>query len=323
LSADDGRTPLTGARPLGLGAFAVIFVLSGFMNALQARANGELTQHLGNGVQAALWSFGSGFVILSVVVLASTPVRTGLRRVGPAVRAGTLSWWAVPAGVLGGIFIGCQSFATALVGVALFSVGMVAGQTANSLIVDRVGLSPIGRTAFTSRRVTSAIMATAAVIVAASGRMSGAELSVPALAAAFAGGCVVAVQQALNGRVNVATLQPVSTTWLNFLFGTAALAIGVVVGLALFDAPVRAPTSGPLWMYLGGVFGLVFIVTAAWGVPRYGVLVFALITIAGQLTAALVLDLVAPIGSNSVQWSLVAGVLITFAAVLVSAARRG
>jgi bacterial/archaeal transporter family-2 protein len=310
------------ARPLGLGSFAVVFVLSGFMNALQARANGELTQHLGNGVQAALFSFGSGFVILTVVALSSAAVRDGIRRVGPAVQAGQLAWWTVPAGVLGGIFIGCQSFSTALIGVALFSVGMVAGQTANSLIVDRVGLSPIGRTPFTPRRLASAAMATAAVVLAASGRMSGADLSLPALLAAFAGGCLVAVQQALNGRVNIATRQPVSTTWLNFLFGTVALGAGVLAGRLLLGAEVHAPTSGPAWMYLGGVFGLVFIVTASWGVPRYGVLVFALVTIAGQLSAALVLDLVAPVAGTEVQWSLVLGILLTYAAVLVGAGRR-
>jgi bacterial/archaeal transporter family-2 protein len=310
------------ARPLGPGAFAVVFVLSGFMNALQARANGELTRHVGNGVQAALFSFGSGFAILTIAVLVSPAVRTGLRRVGPAIRAGELAWWAVPAGILGGLFIGCQSYATALIGVALFSVGMVAGQTANSLVVDRIGLSPIGRTAFTPRRVLSAAIATSAVVVAATGAASGAEMSVPALVAAFVGGCLVAVQQALNGRVTVATRHPVATTWLNFLFGTAALCVGVAASGLLLGADVRLPTAGPPWMYLGGIFGLVFIVTASWGVPRYGVLVFALVTIAGQLTAALVLDVVAPVGGNHVQWTLVAGVLLTFAAVLVSAARR-
>ncbi len=310
------------ARPLGLGAFALILVLSGFMNALQARANGELTLHLGNGVQAALFSFGSGFVLLSAAVLLVPRVRSGVRRVIPAVRSGELAWWAVPTGILGGLFIASQSYSTAIVGVALFSVGMVAGQTANSLLVDRVGLSPTGKTALSLRRVAAAVLATLAVILAASGRLLDSEVSLPALLAAFAGGCLVAVQQALNGRVNMASRQPISTTWVNFLFGTLALMVGVAIGLLFFGASVQAPTTGPIWMYLGGVFGLVFIVTAAWAVPRYGVLVFALVTIAGQLTAALVLDLVAPVGSNRLEWSLVAGVALTLVAVLAAAWRR-
>ncbi len=196
------------ARPLGIASFGAIFVLSGFMNALQARANGELTTHLGNGIQAAAYSFGSGLILLTVILLGWPSMRAGVRRVGPALREGRLAWWALPTGVLGGVFIACQSYSVALIGVALFSVGMVAGQTANSLLVDRVGLSPIGRTPVSSRRLVAAALAVVAVFVSASGRIGDAQLSVVALVVAFIGGCVVAVQQALNGRVNTATRQP-------------------------------------------------------------------------------------------------------------------
>ena len=41
--------------------------LSGVMIALQARANGELSERLDNGLQAALVSFGSGLIIIVIV----------------------------------------------------------------------------------------------------------------------------------------------------------------------------------------------------------------------------------------------------------------
>lgn len=310
------------ARPLTIWSFIVIVLFSGLMNSLQARANGELTRHIGNGLQAALISFATGLVILTIAVLVVPTFRTGVGRIRQAAGSHRLPWWSMAGGFLGGAFIACQSFSTALVGVALFSVGMVAGQTANSLIVDRIGLSPIGKTAVSARRIIAAVVAIAAVVLAVSGSASGSDLSVPAMGVAFLGGCLVAVQQALNGRVNVVSQQPVATTWLNFVFGTAGLAVGVLVGLMAFGATLHAPTSGPWWMYLGGTFGLVFIITAAWAVPRYGVLVFALVTIAGQMTSALLLDLVAPIGSNTVGISVVAGVLLTYVAVLVGALGR-
>ncbi len=309
-------------RSLGIASFLVIFVLSGFMNALQARANGELTTHLGNGVQAALFSFGSGLVLLTLALLAWPSMRAGVRRIGPALRERRLAWWALPTGLLGGVFIACQSYSVALVGVALFSVGMVAGQTVNSLIVDRVGLSPIGRTPVTVRRLVAAATALIAVLVSVSGRLGDTDLSVAALVAAFAGGCIVAVQQALNGRVNTATLQPISTTWVNFVFGTTILLLMVLVGAWFFGAEVGAPSSGPWWMWMGGIFGMTFIGTAAWAVPRFGVLVFALVTIAGQLTAALLLDLAMPVGSNTVQWTVAAGAALTLGAVGLVAVRR-
>lgn len=310
------------ARPLTIWSLIVIVLFSGFMNSLQARANGELTRHIGNGVQAALISFTTGLVILTLAVLVVPTFRAGVGRIRHAAGTQRLPWWSMVGGFLGGTFIACQSFSTALVGVALFSVGMVAGQTATSLLVDRVGLSPIGKTSVSARRMISALVAVCAVLLAVSGRASGTDLSIPALVVAFIGGCLVAVQQALNGRVNVVSQQPVATTWLNFVFGTAGLALGVLIGLLAFGATLNAPTAGPWWMYLGGTFGLIFIITAAWAVPRYGVLVFALVTIAGQMTSALLLDVIAPVGSNSVSLSLVAGVLLTYVAVLVGALGR-
>jgi transporter family-2 protein len=309
-------------RPLTTWSFVVIIVFSGCMNSLQARANGELTHHIGNGVQAALVSFGTGLVVLSMAVVAIPRFRHGVGRIRAALGTMRLPWWATLGGFLGGTFIACQSFSTAIMGVALFSVGMVAGQTVNAIIVDRVGLSPIGKAPVSARRVVAAVLAVCSVGLAVSGRATGSELSVPAIAAAFLGGCLVAVQQALNGRVNVVSQQPVATTWLNFVFGTLGLALGVAAGVLWFGATVSAPSSGPWWMYLGGVFGLVFIITAAWAVPRYGVLVFALVTIAGQMTSAVVLDVISPVGSNTVTLSVVAGVLLTYLAALVGALGR-
>ncbi len=313
---------MTTARRLTPAPFAVILLFAGFANTLQARANGELTIHLGNGVQAALYSFASGLALLSVLVLTRPGVREGLTRIRDALRARQLAWWAVPTGVVGGVFIGLQSYSTAILGVALFSVGMVAGQTVNSLIVDRWGLGPIGRAPVTPRRLVSAGLAVVAVAIAASGRISDVDFSWIAMVAAFVGGCLVAVQQALNGRVNVAARQPIATTWVNFGFGTATLLVGALVGVVFLGAEVQAPGPGPWWMWLGGLFGLSFIATASWAVPRYGVLLFALVTIAGQLTSSLVIDVIAPVSGSGWRLSLIVGVLLTYAAVLIGAGRR-
>ena len=51
-------------------------------------------------------------------------------------------------------------------GVAVFTVAVVAGQSSNSLIVDRMGLGPAGKQAITRSRVISAVLAVVAVTVA-------------------------------------------------------------------------------------------------------------------------------------------------------------
>lgn len=309
-------------RPMTVGSFLTIFALSGCASALQARSNGELTHHIGNGVEAATLSFGTGLLILTVLVLALPGARESVARIWQAARAGSLAWWAVPSGAIGGIFVTLQGFSVALIGVATFTVGMVAGQTANSLVVDRVGLSPIGRTPISQRRVAAAAVAVLAVVVAGLGHLGGHALPVLAVLGAFLGGVIVAVQQALQGRVNIAARNPVGTAWNTFLFGTLMALVVLVIAVAGFGVRVQAPSTGPAWMWLGGLFGVSFIITASWAVPRYGVLVFALVTISGQLAAALILDIVAPVQGVAVQWQLLAGVALTLVAVALASWRR-
>ncbi len=313
---------MTTRRHLGLGTFLVIWIFGGFSVAIQARANGELTQHTGNGVQAALISFGTGFLLISLVTVCMPSARRGVRRIGTALRAGTLPWWALLSGILGGIFIASQSFTVALIGVAMFSVGIVAGQTLNSLVVDHYGLGPTGRQPISARRFLSSLIAICAVLVAVSNRLGERDARYLAiLLAVFAGGAV-AVQQALNGRTSVAAQQPFAATWVAFLVGTSTLVVGAGFGVIFLGADIQLPSPGPWWMFLGGVMGVTFIVTASWGVPRLGVLIFGLVSIAGQLSAGLALDLLVPVEGIQVTMNVMVGVLMTLVAVGVGALRR-
>jgi transporter family-2 protein len=306
-------------RPLRVGSFFLLLILGGLVPAVQARVNGELSGHVGTGIEAALISFGTGFALLTIGLMVSRQMRDGLRRIPSAVREGRLAWWALPAGLLGGLFVACQSFAVPLIGVAMFTVGVVAGQSANALLVDRLGLSPVGHTPLTPRRLLAALIAIAAVVIAVSHLLGAEGFSVIALLLALIAGAGVAIQQALGGRVNNGTRAPLSTAWINFAFGTSGLVIGTLVGAQFMGAQISAVEPGPWWMYLGGVLGVMFITTASWAVPRYGVLVFALTSIAGQLLGALLLDLLLPVDGGLVAWNLVLGVLLTFIAVAVGA----
>jgi bacterial/archaeal transporter family-2 protein len=55
----------------------ILAAISGVMIALQARANGELSYRLDNGVQAALISFGSGLLIIAIVTIFFTSDKRG------------------------------------------------------------------------------------------------------------------------------------------------------------------------------------------------------------------------------------------------------
>lgn len=294
----------------------------GLLSALQARVNGELSHVLGNGMEAAVYSFGSGWIVLIGMVIAMPSIRAGLRRIPSAIRTGELKWWMVLAGVLGGFYVATQSISVPLVGVAIFTIAVVAGQSANSLLVDRVGLGPAGVQRITARRVTSAVLAVIAVTIAVANRLTAGEIGW-VIVLPLLGGIGIAIQQALNGRISIAARNPLSATVLNFTFGTIVLAAGLGIAGGVAGQQVAPLFSGPWWAYFGGIIGIAFIALSAWVVPIIGVLLYVLLSIAGQLSGALLLDLVAPTHGSQVGWNLILGVVLAFVAVAISVLRPG
>jgi transporter family-2 protein len=294
----------------------------GLLSSAQSRVNGGLSTLWGSPQQAAAFSFGSGLVVMTVVVIAMPSVRQGLGRVWRALRTGSLRWWEVIGGFLGAMFVLEQSFVVPLVGVAAFTVGIVAGQTANSLVVDRFGVGPQGRIPVSASRLSAAGLAVVAVLAAVASRWGGDdETSILPILAAFGVGVLIAFQQAINGRVTVESGQPLAATWINFALGTILL-VAIFIGSLLLGGEVAPFPGGHFLLYTGGLIGPIFIALAAWAVTRIGVLITSLLAIAGQLSSALVLDLVLPTQGAQVSAGLVFGVVLAFVAVLVGARRR-
>jgi transporter family-2 protein len=305
-------------RLLSLGAaFSV-----GLLSALQSRMNGGLAAAWSDPLSASLFSFCTGLAGLTLLVLVVPAVRRGVRTIGRGLGSARLRWWELAGGVCGGIFVATQSWVVPLTGVAVFTVGIVAGQSANSLVVDRFGLGPRGAIAISGLRVVAAILAVLSVAVALAGRTGEGSPPVLPVLAALGAGTLVAVQQALNGRVTVASGNAISATWVNFLLGTTLIALL----WAATHAPrgPSLPTGDPEpWLLMGGIVGLVFIALAAWSVPRIGVLLTSLLVVAGNLTSSLLLDLLLPSPGSLVNPALLAGVGLAFVAVLLGTRGTG
>lgn len=290
----------------------------GALTAYQSRVNGELAVATGNGVQAAVVSFGSGWIILTIILVVGARYREGLRRVARAVRERRLAWWQLIGGVFGGFFVGVQSVTVPLIGVAVFTVAVVAGQSGSSLVVDRAGFGPAGRQPVSFARVVSAILAVLAVAVAVSDRIDSITLgAIWPVAVAVLAGALIAFQQAINGRVGAVGGQPISAAFVNFTLGFIVLGVAFGIAWAASDVDPGPLPEGPWWIYTGGAVGVIFIATAAWVVQRLGVLLFVLLSVGGQLMGALILDVVAPTAGTTIHLTLVLGVVIAAVAVVV------
>jgi bacterial/archaeal transporter family-2 protein len=145
---------MIGWRALGTALAGV----AGAAIAVQARVNGELAVRLGDGVAPAVITFGTGLALAAAVVLRSATGRRGLRAVREARRAGTLRWWHGLGGVCGAFVVASQGLTVVSIGVAGYTVALVAGQSVSSLAVDRSGLAPGGVEPVTPLRVPGAVL---------------------------------------------------------------------------------------------------------------------------------------------------------------------
>ena len=191
------------------------------MIAVQARANGELSARLGNAPQAALISFSSGLFFVVIYALTSKKVRHGLKELFAAVESGLLPRWRLLAGALGGSFVALQTSIVPIIGVALYSVASIAGQTAVSLFVDRIGLTGGGPKMISPRRVTAAVITVLAVLLSVWDKLQGVDFSIFAVFLAGCAGALVGVQRALNGQINEYSKESYATSLLNFITGTS------------------------------------------------------------------------------------------------------
>jgi transporter family-2 protein len=307
---------MTGQRSLWPVSAAVVV---GALAALQSQVNGSLADVLGNGLEAALISFGVGLVLLTLMGLGLARMRAGVRRLLIAVRSGAIPRWQVFGGLLGAFFVLTQSMSVPVGGVALFAITTVAGQVTASLIVDRIGLGPFGRQPVSSTRVISAIIAIAAVGSAVTGRWGGEGLSLLLVVMGLVAGAAVGVQAAINGRVSSVSGEPLVAAWMNFIVGTSALMVAVLIATSTGLTDLSIPADSQAWLYTGGLIGVVFVATTAWVVGRVGVLRQALLAIAGQLLGSIILDL---LFTDYVDVGLVLGTVLAFVAVVISTAGR-
>ena len=312
------RLPLIAGLPLAVAAGLAIPV--------QGRINGALGARLNDGIAAAVVSFTTGLLVMIVVSLALPAGRRGVAQILPALRERRFPPVYVIAGGIGAFFVFAQSFTVGLLGVALFTVATVTGQTLSGLLVDRLGIGPAGKKSVTGIRVLGTVLTIAAVAWAVSPRFGGAggpggegadpaRLLLPVLLPVIAG-FLMSFQQAMNGTATVHYGTPIAATLVNFIAGGTVLWTVWLVKLAVAGAGNSLPAEW--WFYLGGPMGCAFIGLGALLVRSLGVLVTGLGMIAGQLLGSLGLDLVFPAPGTVVALPTVLGTVLTLGAIVLA-----
>lgn len=300
--------------PLALGGAVAI----GVMTAIQARINGVLGVEVDNGIVAGLISFSVGLAALAVVIVCIPSARRGVGRLLGGIRDRTIPFWMLLGGACGALTVSTQGITAGVLGVSLFTVGVVAGQTLHGLVLDRIGFGPAGVVAITPGRVLGGALALAAVGISLSGDVL-ATAPLWMLLLPFAAGVGIAWQAATNGRLSQRVRSPLAATFMSFIAGTIALLVAAGISIAVRGAP-DAPPPEP-WLYLGGFLGAAYILLGAFIVAQTGVLLMGLGSVLGQLATSVIIDLIWPAAAGPAPWQIIGMVVVAVASVAVALPR--
>lgn len=116
---------------------------------------------------------------------------------------------------------------------------------------------------------------------------------------AVAGGALLSVQAAVNGRLG-ATQGAIRATFLTFMVGTAFSAV-----LVIFLEPARSVTilDVPKWQLMGSFLGLVYVLTMVFAVQRIGTAIATVAVILGQLAMSILIDSFGWLGNSAIPLS--------------------
>lgn len=289
----------------------VATVLAGALGPMQAAVNGQLGKTIGDGHAAALISFGTGLVLMFVVVFARPATRREALAIPGLIRSRTIPWWNYLAGLCGAVIVLSEGVTVGVLGVATFQISLISGLVISGVICDRLGVTASVKQPLTTTRLLGAALAIAATVVVISPSFSVPHTIVLAIMP-FVGGLLAGWQPAGNAAVaDVTGSMLVSIGW-NFLVGFTALLIAHLVRAAVGGVDFQLPSEW--WMYLGGPLGLLSIALMALLVRGLGLLLLGLASVAGQLVGSLVLDAAIPALGHTVHVATVIGTVIALVA---------
>ena len=194
-------------------------IFAGMLSPLQSAVNGQLGNTLhGDGNAAAVISFGSGLVVMTVIILARHSTRAQFASIPRKMRAHDLPWWNWIAGICGAMVVFSEGASASVLGVATFQTTLISGLVISGLLCDRFGIGVDVKQPFNFARILGAVCAIAATILVVSPNWSAPKV-IGLAVLPFLAGILAGWQPAGNSAIAKETgSMLVSITW-NFIVG--------------------------------------------------------------------------------------------------------
>ena len=134
---------------------------------------------------------------------------------------------------------------------------------------------------------------------------------------ALLAGAATALQTGVNSQLRIYLNNPIQAGLISFAVGTLALAI------------IALPQGGrwnftemvcfPWWVWMGGLLGAFFVISAIFLVPRFGAATYLALNVAGQMLTALILDHYGWLGfpTQRLSWMRALGAILLIGGVIL------
>ncbi|WP_127129493.1 DMT family transporter [Georgenia sp. SYP-B2076] len=298
-------------RTTATALFAAATVLAGTLGPMQSAVNGQLGTWLGDGHAAALISFGTGLVLMFVIVFSRKRTREQALAIPTIIKERRLPRWNFLAGLCGAVIVLSEGVSVGALGVATFQISLISGMVISGVVCDRLGVGVALKQPLSLPRVAGAVLAVASTVIVISPNFEAPHLIAFAILP-FVGGLLAGWQPAGNSNVAHATGSMLVSIGWNFLVGFTALLIAYLVRAAASGVDFALP--GTWWMYLGGPLGLLSIALMALLVRGLGLLLLGLCSTAGQLIGSVMIDAFVPALGHTVYAVTLVGTLVALVA---------
>ena len=291
-------------------------VLAGMLSPMQSAVNGQVGKELGDGNASAVVSFGSGLVVMAVIILSRKSTRQQFVSIPARIRAGRIPWWSWLAGLCGAMVVFSEGASASVLGVATFQTTLISGMVISGLLCDRFGIGVEIKQPFNVPRVLGAILAVAAtVLVVLPNWQAPSVIGLAVLP--FLAGLLAGWQPAGNSAVARETgSMLVSITW-NFIVGFTVLALALLIHVLIGATSFHLPRTW--WMYLGVPLGLLSIALMGLLVRGLGLLLLGLASTAGQLIGSVLIDWLVPALGAQVYLVTVLGAFVALVGAVIAA----
>lgn len=103
-------------------------------------------------------------------------------------------------------------------------------------------------------------------------------------------GTGMSMQSAINSRLRSYVLSPFIASMISFVIGTIFLSMIVIANGLPLAPPLNTFTEQPLWIWLGGVCGVIALTTNIFIFPKIGSVETAIMPIIGMIATGMIID---------------------------------